>query len=111
MLAIMDLFYLCICFRIKFDFKPVKKDTLVQIVPGLVHQTVRLTHVNTRTDHVPVNQDGRVLIVLLVIISHTVRRFTTLWWRFFEMGKTKALHNGLMFKCYLCNVFAKLLFC
>lgn len=71
MLAIMDVFYF-FCFRIKFDFKPVKKDTLVKIVPGFVHQTVRLTHVKTRTDHVPVNQDGRVLIVLLVIISHTI---------------------------------------
>lgn len=105
------MFFTYICFRIKFDFKPVKKDTLVQIVPGFVHQTVRLTHVNTRADHVPVNQDGRVLIVLLVIISHTIPRFTILWWRFIETSKDSSLHNGLIFKCYLCNVFAKLLFC
>lgn len=44
---------------------PVKKDTLVQTVPGFVHPTVSLTHVNTRTDHVVVIQDGRVLIVPL----------------------------------------------
>lgn len=85
------MFFFYIRFPIKFDFKPVKKDTLVQIVPGFVHQIVRLTHVNTRTDHVPVNQDGRVLIVLLVIISHTIRRFSILWWGLIETRKDKSI--------------------
>lgn len=39
-----------------FIFQPVKKDILAQIVHGNVHLTVRVTHVDTRTDGVLVLQ-------------------------------------------------------
>lgn len=42
----------------------VRKDILAQTVPGHVHLTVNLTHVETRTDGVlHVLQDGPVIIV------------------------------------------------
>lgn len=65
------MFFTYICFRIKFDFKPVKKDTLVQIVPGFVHQTVRLTHVNTRADHVLIESTEVSLNPFCILTPHS----------------------------------------
>lgn len=42
----------------------VKRDILEQTVPGNVHLTVNLTHVDIRMDHVLVLQAGWVIIVL-----------------------------------------------
>lgn len=86
----------------------------MQTVPGFVHPTVSLTHVNTRTDHVVVIQDGRVLIVPLVIISHTIQYFTNLRWRFNEIRKDKSITLQLDFQKllvqYICNVIILLVF-
>lgn len=43
---------------------------MAKTVPGFVHLTVNLIHVYTQTDHVlSVFQDGKVIIVLQVILS------------------------------------------
>lgn len=66
-----------------YIFLACSKGYFAQAVRGSVHQIVDLTHVYTQTDHVPcVLQDGRVIIVLQVIPTLSIRKFTNIGYVF-----------------------------